>query len=116
MADDDGADYTVGYGRPPRQTRFQKGQSGNRRGRPKGTLNLATTLLNALLETVTVNERGIKRKMTKLDVAIRQQTNKAASGDGQALKLLTQLHRESADGTNLAKTIEIVVSETDLKL
>lgn len=31
--DDDG--YEVGYGKPPRSTRFRKGQSGNPRGRPK---------------------------------------------------------------------------------
>ena len=30
------ANYTVGYGRPPRKTRFKKGQSGNPRGRRKG--------------------------------------------------------------------------------
>jgi len=28
MADDDKGDYTVGYGKPPRHTRFPKGQSG----------------------------------------------------------------------------------------
>jgi Family of unknown function (DUF5681) len=31
--------YTVGYGRPPEQTRFQKGKSGNPGGRPRGTRN-----------------------------------------------------------------------------
>ena len=45
-----------------------------------------------------MTERGKPKKMTKLDVAIRQQANKAAAGDGQALKLLTQLQRESTDG------------------
>jgi hypothetical protein len=38
-------DETVGYGRPPKHTRFQTGQSGNRRGRPKGAPNLATALV-----------------------------------------------------------------------
>ena len=80
MSDHNSEDYKVGYGRPPRHTQFKKGQSGNRRGRPKGTFNLARTLQKALLETVTVNERGAKKRMTKLDVAVRQQTNKAAAG------------------------------------
>lgn len=30
------SDYEVGYGKPPQQTRFKPGQSGNPRGRPKG--------------------------------------------------------------------------------
>lgn len=33
---DDDAGYRVGYKHPPRKTRFQKGKSGNPRGRPKG--------------------------------------------------------------------------------
>ena len=40
----------VGYGNPPQHTRFKKGQSGNPRGRPKGTLNLATVLARTLRE------------------------------------------------------------------
>jgi len=31
--------YDVGYGKPPKGGQFQKGQSGNPRGRPKGSRN-----------------------------------------------------------------------------
>ena len=41
-------DYEVGKGRPPQHSRWQPGQSGNPRGRPKGARSLAALLANAL--------------------------------------------------------------------
>ena len=40
--------YEVGYGKPPLHTRFQKGESGNPKGRPRGKKNMATLLSTAL--------------------------------------------------------------------
>jgi hypothetical protein len=36
--------YEVGYGKPPVETRFQLGQSGNPRGRPKGAKNRVASI------------------------------------------------------------------------
>ena len=41
-------DYRVGYGKPPLETRFKKGQSGNPGGRPRRARNLMTQLYRAL--------------------------------------------------------------------
>ena len=54
MPRDDGGDYEVGYGKPPRHSQFVKGQSGNPRGRPAGAKNLKTLLNKALNELVIV--------------------------------------------------------------
>src|SRR5262249_16008337 len=91
MDEDGNEDYRGGYGRPPAHTPFVRGQSGNPKGRPKGTLNLASLVRKALQETVTVTERGVRKTMPKIDVAIRQQINHAAAGDVRALKLLAFL-------------------------
>ena len=50
MADEDKPEYAVGFGKPPRRTRFCKGQSGNPKGRPRGAKNLATLMEKVLKE------------------------------------------------------------------
>ena len=79
---------SVGYRKPPAHSRFKRGKSGNPNGRPKGTLNFATTLLRTLREIVVINENGRRKEITKLEAAVKQLVNKAASGD---LRALTQL-------------------------
>lgn len=81
---DEEQDETVGYGRPPKHTRFQKGQSGNPAGRPKGALNLATILARILQEPVVITEHGRKTTITKFEAVVKQVTNKAVLGDARA--------------------------------
>jgi len=83
--------YDVGYGKPPKQSRFQKGESGNPRGRRKGSKNLATMVHEALSATVVVNLNGRRRKVSKLEAAFIQQSNKAAGGDPKAMTLMLDL-------------------------
>lgn len=80
--------YNIGRGKPPIRTQFQKGKSGNPRGRPKGSKNFATHLATELGRRVTVNENGRRRKMTKSQAAATQLVNKAVSGDIKAFPLL----------------------------
>jgi Family of unknown function (DUF5681) len=78
----------VGYGKPPRATRFHKGRSGNPRGRPRGSRNFASLVEAALAEPVMINENGRRRKATKLQVIVKQLVNKAAQGDHRSIQLL----------------------------
>lgn len=84
-------DYEVGFKKPPKETRFTKGQSGNPNGRPKGKKNMATILLAAANELVTINENGKSKQVTKFEAACKQTLNKSAGGDLTAIKLLMQL-------------------------
>jgi len=83
--------YDVGYGKPPLASRFQKGQSGNPAGRKKGSRNLATMVQEALDEKVVVNMNGRRRRVSKLQAAFIQQSNRAAGGDPKATKLMIDI-------------------------
>ena len=89
MAND--GEYEVGYGKPPLETRFKQGQSGNPRGRPRGAKNLATLLDEALNERVVINENSGRRRISKRKAALKQLVNEAAKGNWRALKLLVDL-------------------------
>lgn len=78
----------VGYRKPPAHSQFKKGQSGNPKGRPKGTRNLGSVLAKSLREQVVINENGTRKTITKLEAATKQLTNKAAAGDLNALRHL----------------------------
>ena len=87
-------DYEVGYGKPPRDTRFKEGQSGNPRGRPPGAKNLKTLLSEALNEPVVVAENGGHRKITKRQAIITQLVNRSATADLRAIKILLDMLRD----------------------
>lgn len=80
--------YEVGRGKPPVHTRFKPGQSGNPRGRPRGSGDFRQALIAAAQEVVVITENGRKKRLSKQEVAARQLVNKAASGDHRATELL----------------------------
>ncbi len=96
-------DYQVGYGKPPQHTRFRKGQSGNRRGRPPGSKNLATIVSEALNEKVVVIDNGRRRTITKREATVAQLINKSAQADLKAIQMVLGLVQDierRADGPN----------------
>lgn len=78
----------VGYGRPPRASQFKPGKSGNPKGRPKGSRNFSTALVEALEERVPVTVNGKPRKLSKREVIAKQAVHKAASGDLRATSMV----------------------------
>ena len=83
--------YEVGYGRPPVASQFKAGQSGNAKGRPKGSKNLSTLLREEMDAKILVTENGVQKRMPKGRVAVRQQVDKAVKGDSRAFLTLMKL-------------------------
>ena len=105
MPSDRRGDYEVGYKRPPKETRFKKGNNANPRGRPRGSKNLATLLEEALNTQVETFEDGTRRRRTKRDVVIAQLVDQSANADLRATKLLLDmLHKLERAPASAAET------------
>lgn len=108
-------EYSVGYKKPPRPSRFNKGKSGNPGGRPVGSRNLRTLFEDALDETVIVSENGRRRVISKREAISKQLVNKAASGDARSIKLLVDL-LQRANTNGEAYSDEITLDDDDQKV
>ena len=82
----------VGYGSPLTATQFRPGVSGNPRGRPKGSSNLATDLAAELGETVTVQEDGHRRRVSKQRALIKSLMRNALKGEVRTSAALLTLY------------------------
>jgi hypothetical protein len=95
-------DYDVGYGKPPVNTRFKAGQSGNPKGRPKGSSNkpkppalneerMKTILLQEAYRTIKVNEGSSQVSIPMAQAIIRSLAVNAVKGNQRAQRLFTEL-------------------------
>lgn len=78
--------YAVGYGRPPHETRFKPGQSGNPRGRPRGRGNMKTVVKRVMNEKVAVRQGETTRPVPMGQAILLAQATKAVKGDSPAAK------------------------------
>jgi len=106
-------DYEVGYGKPPRETRFVKGRSGNPRGRPRGAKSFNTLLTDKLNEPVTVAENGGRRKISKREAIVTQLVNRSAAADFRAIKILLDIVRDIERQTEPISSETAEFSEAD---
>jgi hypothetical protein len=88
-----GDDDEVGYGRPPSQTRFRKGVSGNPGGRPRGmTAGRAKALaLKEAYRPIPVREGEKLLTMPAIQVVLRNQVALAAKGNGPSQRALIEM-------------------------
>jgi hypothetical protein len=91
MADSSYNESEVGYKRPPPQSRFKPGVSGNPRGRQKGVRNFDADLKRSLEIPVTLSENGRTKKVSTQEALLLRLREKALKGDARAPERLLAL-------------------------
>ena len=90
--DDTPDDYEVGYQKPPKNTRFQKGVSGNPTGRPKKAANFHSIFMKESVSLMTINDNGQRKRISKLEGIAKQMHNKALTGNIPAMRMYIALY------------------------
>jgi hypothetical protein len=103
--------YEVGYKKPPRNTQFRKGKSGNPAGRPKRAVNVQASLHKTLTEPVQVRINGKLKKMSTWDAFLMNQKTEMLKGDPKAIAMFLKM-MIAADMIKLPQESETDVSIT----
>lgn len=108
-------DYEVGYGKPPKHSQFQPGQSGNPRGRPKGAKSPFTLLREELQSKVMIKENGRLISVTKLHAIMKRVVADTLGGKASQTKLLfTLLHIFEAQFATESEPTELSPKDQEL--
>lgn len=110
------AEDKVGYGSPPKHSRFRKGVSGNPNGRKPGAKNFATLLKAALDARIVIKEGGKSRTMSRRDAIVRQLVSTSLRADLKATAMLLPLIQQmDAASEQQAERIHTADDEAVLK-
>jgi hypothetical protein len=112
----DAIEPKIGRGHPPLQARFRKGTSGNPNGRPKGSKNLGTLIMDAAHYPVTVELKGKTRKLTAAHATALRLALDAASGNARATAKFLDWLDKSESRAAARKPVEYPFSDRDLEV
>jgi adenylosuccinate synthase len=110
------ATQKVGRGNPPKHTQFRKGTTGNPKGRPKGSKNLSTYLMEAARDQVSATVGGRTRKISKIQATAMQLATKAAGGDQAAIGKFLDWMDEIETRTAAVRPTEFPLSAPDIEV
>jgi hypothetical protein len=113
--DEESRSDSVGYGRPPKATRFAPGRSGNPRGRPKGARTIGAILQGVVRQKITVTENGRTRRVPALEGMLRRLVNDGLRGEAGAMKLLLSLVDRYGDSPEAAiKLVDLLAEDREI--
>jgi hypothetical protein len=83
--------HVVGYGNVPTIRRFKPDQSGNRKGRPRGSKNRKTIVRRLAREMHRVTENGRIRRRSTLELVLLTLRNLALGGNERAFRYFNEI-------------------------
>lgn len=113
--------YEVGKGRPPKNSRWKKGESGNPKGRKKGRRNTATIAREILNAPMVIRENGVERQVSLQEAYLRSLAVKTFQGSTKdsiaawnALRAVAPDEAEEAlDGAPRELTVRYIESDDE---
>ena len=114
MSNDD--ERKGGRGNPPKHRQFRKGTSGNPKGRPKGSKNLSTVIMEAARDEVSATINGKTRKISKLQATAMQLATKASAGDQAAINRFLDWVDEIEMRAAAARPAQFPLEERDVEV
>ena len=105
------AEERVGYRRPPKHSRFQRGQSGNPGGRPPGVKSLSGIVRKIVGQKVTVTENGRTRRIPRIEAILLRAASEASRGDVASLRLVLQLAERHGESAQTGAERETIAAE-----
>lgn len=106
----DDADYEVGYGKPPKHSRFKPGQSGNPKGRPRGEKGFEATLKRELDRKVLVTLNGRSTEISRADAMMKRVVEQGMKGNLRAIRFIAEYD------SKIAAKLEARINEVANKL
>jgi hypothetical protein len=104
--------HRVGYRRPPTETRWKKGQSGNPERRyPARSKDTIETIDRLLLKPVEISVNGQEKRVSTLEAIILQLWLKEIAGDRRALDV--RLQYETFARANSEVRVEVIFVDSD---